>query len=668
MPFKKWEIGTADKETAKMLAEECDADSFAALIAVSRGIKSPAEFELMMSNEPLLCEPRELADISVAARFLNKAIEDNKKIAVFGDYDCDGVTATAIMLGYLKDRGADVCAYIPDRADEGYGMSKPAVLKLHNQGVNVIVTVDNGISCADEIEYAKTLNIDVVVTDHHLPPEKLPDAVAVVDPHRKDCQSSFKEVCGAQVAYKLICVMEDKEPEELLSRYGDLLAIAIIGDVMPLINENRSIVKYGLALIKSKPRIGVSALINSAGIDRNALTSGRISFGIVPRINTAGRMGSAYRALDLLLCEDMMQALTIAGELGDDNALRQKIEKDILGEAVLKIEKNGYAHNRVIVVEGVNWHVGVVGIVASRLCDRYLKPAIVLSVDGDMAHGSGRSYDGFELYNAINACSDELEKYGGHALAAGVSIKIEKIADFRNKINEYALKEKYLPPVLNLDLKINPAAMDTDMAYAIKALEPFGFGNPTPQFGVFGVTLQNITELSGGKHLKLLFKKEATVFAALLFSISLDKFCFKVGDVCDLAVSLDINEYKGNNMLSVQIKAIRLSLDYSDDIFVEISEFDDFVSGYALNRDLLCPSREDIALVYRSIASSPVSEKRLEYQFLNGPGYAKTMTALMVLSDLGLISLVNGSYTVSKEKNKTDLMNSAVYRRLKGGD
>lgn len=668
MPFKKWQVGIADKQVAKEISAECDIDTFAALIAVSRGINVPYELELMMSNEPLLCEPRELADISVAAEFLNNAIKENKKIAVFGDYDCDGVTATAIMLDYLKSRGVTALSYIPDRVDEGYGMSKAAVLKLHEQGVNVIVTVDNGISCTEEVEYAKTLGIDVVVTDHHLPPEKLPDAVAVVDPHRKDCQSSFKEVCGAQVAFKLICVMEDKEPEQLLYKYGDLLAIAVMGDVMPLINENRSIVKYGLRLIKSKPRIGISAIINSAGIDRNSLNSGRISFGIVPRINTAGRMGSANRALELLLCDDMMNALKIAGELEDDNALRQKTEKDILSEAVLSIEKNGYQYNRVIVVAGDNWHFGVIGIAAARLTERYLKPVIVLSKNADMAHGSGRSYEGFALYDAINACSDVLEKYGGHALAAGVTVKNENIDLFREKINEYALKKEYIPPVLKLDLKLNPAGMNIDMAYSVKSLEPFGPGNPTPQFGIFGVRLQGITELSGGKHLKLMFKKDETVFKALLFSVSADKFCFKVGDICDIAVCLDINEYKGNSMLSVQIKAIRLSGEYNDSVFGDVCAFDDFVSGYSVDSERLCPERKDIALIYRSIAASPVSAKRLEYQFLNNPGYAKTMTALMVLSDLGLISLVNGNYTVSQKHEKTDLMNSDVFRRLKGGD
>lgn len=668
MAFKKWELSSPDKEKANLLADECGADPFAALVAVSRGIDDPSEFELMLSGEPLLCEPRELADITVAAGFLKDAVEAGKKIAVFGDYDCDGVTATAIMTDYLQSIGADVCPYIPDRIDEGYGMSEDAVLSLHKSGVEVIVTVDNGISCAKEIGYAKTLGIDVVVTDHHLPPEELPDAVAVVDPHRRDCRSSFKDVCGAQVAFKLICVMEDKEPEQLLSRYADLLTVAIIGDVMPLINENRSIVKYGIEMIKRNPRTGISAIINSAGIDRNTVGASKISFGIVPRINTAGRMSSAYRALELLKSEDMLTALKTAGELEDLNAMRQKIEKDILSEASAQIEENGYFHNRVIVVCGKDWHMGVIGIVASRICEKYSKPAIVLSVAGDTAHGSGRSYEGFGLYEAIYSCGDMLLKYGGHALAAGVSLSADAVDEFRKRINGYALKGEYRPPVLKLDFKLNPAGMSIDMAYAIRSLEPFGFGNPAPLFGIFGVTLERITELSGGKHLKLMFKKGDTSFQALLFSVPADKFCFNTGDVCDIAVSLDINTFRGESMLSVLIKAIRLTADYGDGLFAEIAAFDDFISGYNKDTAALLPSRGQIAEIYKAIRTSPVMEKRLEYTFINTVGYAKTHISLTVLRELGLIVLDGGIYYGVPAQIKTDLMNSETYRTLTGGD
>ena len=422
MSVKKWVVGTPDREKAKLLAEECDIDPFAALVAVGRGIDDEGELELLMSDEPLLCDPLELADIKIAAEYINNAIALGTKIAVFGDYDCDGVVATSLLCDYLSSREADVIAYIPDRLDEGYGMNCAAIDKLASQGVGLIITVDNGISCAEEIAYAENLGIKTVVTDHHLPPEKLPEAVAVVDPHRLDCPSTFKEVCGAEVAFKLVCVLDDKEPEQMLPRYADILAVATIGDVMPLVNENRSIVKAGIKKIKTASNVGIAAILNMAGVDRTAIDAGKISFGIVPRINAAGRMGSAYRAYELLTSKNAIDALKIAGPIDDDNVRRQQIEKDILKSAVKMIEEGGYQHNRVIVVCGEGWHFGVLGIVASRICERYGKPAIVLSNENGVAHGSGRSFSGFHLYDAINACSDVLLKYGGHELAAGLSV------------------------------------------------------------------------------------------------------------------------------------------------------------------------------------------------------------------------------------------------------
>ncbi len=343
MAMKRRNVGKPDRELAKLLAEECETDPFTALIACTRGITDSSELELLLSNEPILCDTYELKDIKKASEIINEALENNTHIAVFGDYDCDGIVSTAIMYDYLISRNANVTVYIPDRLNEGYGMNKSAIDKLKTMGVGLIITVDNGISCAEEIDYANKLGITTVVTDHHIPPEKLPDAAAIVDPHRSDCPSTFKEVCGAMVAYKVVCAVDDKEPEQLLYRYADLLCIATIGDVMPLINENRSVVKMGINIIKSAPRIGVSAIMNVAGIDRSSLNSGKISFGIVPRINAAGRMGDASRAFNLLVSNNMLDALKIANELDDENAKRQALEKDIMSQAVEKIESNNYS-------------------------------------------------------------------------------------------------------------------------------------------------------------------------------------------------------------------------------------------------------------------------------------------------------------------------------------
>ena len=666
MSVKKWIVGAPDREKAKLLAEECDIDPFAALIAVGRGIDNDGELELLMSDEPILCDPLELADIRIAADYINSAITNNTKIAVFGDYDCDGVVATSLLYDYLKSRGAEVVAYIPDRIDEGYGMNCAAVDKLASQGVGLIVTVDNGISCANEIEYAESLGIKTVVTDHHLPPEELPNAVAVVDPHRKDCPSTFKDICGAEVAFKLVCVLDDKEPEEMLPRYADILAVATIGDVMPLTNENRSIVKAGIRKIKSSSNIGIAAILNMAGVDRNNIDAGKISFGIVPRINAAGRMGSAYRAFKLLTSNNTMDALKIAGPIDDDNVRRQQIEKEIFKSAVKMIEDNDYQYNRVIVVCGENWHFGVLGIVASRICERYGKPALVLSSENGVAHGSGRSFSGFHLYDAINACSAILIKYGGHELAAGVSVKDDKVDEFRQNINQYATTKPLAVPKLNIDFRLNPAGMSVDMAFAIKSLEPFGMGNPAPIFGIFGVTLEKITAIGGGKHLKLLCRKNGNAFQTVLFSVTPEQFCFMPGDIIDLAVTLDTNFYQDKYNLSIQIKAVKMANIDQDAYFEGKQLFDDFVSGYDTDYTAIFPTRAEVGSVYKMITAGPISAERLRHVETD-IGYGKTQTALKTLNELELVSLNNGVWVGHTTNQKSDLMNSVTYKKLYEG-
>lgn len=663
MSVKKWIVGTPDREKAKLLAEECDVDPFAALIAVGRGIDNEGELELLLSDEPILCDPSELADIKIAADYINGAVANGVKIAVFGDYDCDGVVATSLLYDYLVSRGAEVVAYIPDRVDEGYGMNCGAIDKLATQGVGLIVTVDNGISCANEIAYAESLGIKTVVTDHHLPPEQLPEAVAVIDPHRVDCPSSFKEICGAEVAFKLVCVLDDKEPEQMLPRYADILAVATIGDVMPLTNENRSIVKAGIRKIKTTPNTGIAAILNMAGIDRNNIDAGKISFGIVPRINAAGRMGSAYRAFELLTSGSAMDALKLAGPIDDDNVRRQQIEKDIFKSAVKLIEDNGLQYNRVIVVCGEDWHFGVLGIVASRICERYGKPTLVLSSEGGVAHGSGRSFAGFHLFDAINACSDVLLKYGGHELAAGVSVSDDKLELFRHKINEYAALKPVAVPILDIDFRLNPAGMSVDMAFAIKSLEPFGMGNPTPVFGIFGVTLEKITAIGGGKHLKLLCRKNGNAFQALLFGVTPQQFCFVAGDVIDLAVTLDANLYQEQYNLSVQIKALKMSDIDQDAYFESKGQYDDFIAGVRTNYTKVFPDRAEVGIVYKMLSASPINSERLKY-IDTKIGYAKTQIAIKTLCELGLVSLNNGILVAHTTGQKSDLMSSDTYKKL----
>jgi len=665
MGYKKWCVSEFDKVLAKNLAEECEVDPIVALIASSRGYTDPMDLEQFLSDEPLFSDPLETADIVIAADIINAAIENGVKIAVYGDYDCDGITATAMFYTYLKSRNADCVYYIPDRFTEGYGMNENAVKKLHSDGVKLIVTVDNGISCINEIELANSLSMEVVVTDHHLPGEVLPAAAAVVDPHRNDCPSTFKSICGAQVAFRVICVMENKEPEELLPYFADLLSIAVIADIMPLTHENRSIVKYGIEKIKTNPLTGIKALLNVAAIDQSTINSGKIAFGISPRINAAGRMGDAARSVELLCTDNIMTALGLANEIDNANAERQKIEKNITKEAIEIIESQGLCYNRVIVAVGDNWHHGVIGIVAARLTEKYGCPTILLSNDGELSVGSGRSIEGFSLFDSINSCRDLTVRFGGHESAAGLTLKTENIPELRRRINLYAESVNRVAPKIQLDCKLKPSALNLDLAFALEQLEPFGTENKTPLFGIFGVTLQRIMPIGNNKHLRLLVSKDTTTVQCLLFSVSPESFCFEVGDTLDLAVTVDKNYYKGEYNVSVQVKAIRMSETDDDKLFSDLWSYNDWLSGKETDFNSLLPTRAEVGKIYKFINGKNVLEDRIKYVFMNSIGIAKTLVAIKTLEELGLIiKNPDGLYKAVNTGEKTNLSNSVTYREL----
>ncbi|MEE0946455.1 MAG: single-stranded-DNA-specific exonuclease RecJ [Acutalibacteraceae bacterium] len=668
--MKKWELSHIDKDYAKELAAECDIDPFVAYIAASRGYDNPELLEEFLSDEPIFADPYELTDMDKAVECIRNAIDEKLIIAVYGDYDCDGVTATALLYSYLVSCGATVIYHIPDRFSEGYGMNIPAIENLHKQGVGLIITVDNGISCKEEIEYAKTLGMRVVVTDHHLPPDEIPDCEAVVDPHRKDDFSEFKDVCGVGVAFKLVCALEDASPEEFISVYGDFVALGTIADVMPLINENRSFVKCGFSAIKHSKKEGIKALLKVSGFDKGKFNLSRISFGLVPRINAAGRMGSADRAFELLISSDSEEAMKLAEEINLENSTRQEIEKEILEEAENIISAQCLMYDRVIVVAGEDWHHGIVGIVASRICERYGKPAIVLSIDGQLAHGSGRSIEGFSLYEAINYASSCTEKFGGHEQAAGVTVKKEDIASFRKAVNDYAHTKEPVMPVLKLDCKLNPAALNIDLVYALEALQPFGSGNPIPLFCISSVQIEKITPVGNGKHLKIQFIKGAVAFQAMLFSCSEEDFLFEKGDVIDIAVVLETNVYNGKEFLSIQIKDYRYAGINDSSLAVQISAYDDFVRRVNKNYNEFSPTREQCGTVYKFILKKERMYESVIQRFTDSIGLTKTKIIIDALIELQLVESCykkgNRRLTVINLGNKVNLDNSDILKRVRG--
>ena len=672
MSRKKWITAPIDKDLAAQVAENHSLDPFTALILVSRGITEYEDVEDFFDTDFSFCDPYLIADMDKAALRIKRAIDNFEKICVYGDYDADGVTSTALMYSYLSSHGADVMYYIPDRITEGYGMSCSAVDKLHAQGVKLIVTVDNGVSAIEEIAYAKSLGIETVVTDHHMPGEQLPDAVAVVDPHREDCNLHFKDWAGVGVAFKTVCALENGDYSEILNEYADILAVGTVADVVDLKDENRAIVKYGVAKINANPCNGINALRQIAGVSDRALNGVGITFSLAPRINAAGRMESAETALKLLLCEDLSAALGIAEQVDNCNKQRHISENEIMEEAVACIEADKrLKYAKVIVVCGENWHHGVIGIVAARITEKYGRPSIVITFDGDKGTGSARSIEGFSVYDAIKACGDYLTHFGGHTMAAGLGIDRENVESFFRAINAYALSCEETVPTLMLDCKLNPAYINAQLAESLEALEPFGAGNPQPVFGIFGVRITGIKPVGDGKHLRISFTKGNTQFCAMKFSTTLKELPYREGDTVDLAVKIDKNEFRGEIRASVQIKDMRFSGIDEDKLFKSRALYEKYMRGETLTcheARFLTPSRDFLLGVFNFLKNYGGWQFGIESMLVrtNCPAenLCKMQISVDVLCELGLIRQERGIILFDGGGKKADLSASAVLRDL----
>lgn len=672
MSRKKWITAPIDKDLAAQVAENHSLDPFTALILVSRGITEYEDVEDFFDTDFSFCDPYLIADMDKAALRIKRAIDNFEKICVYGDYDADGVTSTALMYSYLSSHGADVMYYIPDRITEGYGMSCSAVDKLHAQGVKLIVTVDNGVSAIEEIAYAKSLGIETVVTDHHMPGEQLPDAVAVVDPHREDCNLHFKDWAGVGVAFKTVCALENGDYSEILNEYADILAVGTVADVVDLKDENRAIVKYGVAKINANPCNGINALRQIAGVSDRALNGVGITFSLAPRINAAGRMESAETALKLLLCEDLSAALGIAEQVDNCNKQRHISENEIMEEAVACIEADKrLKYAKVIVVCGENWHHGVIGIVAARITEKYGRPSIVITFDGDKGTGSARSIEGFSVYDAIKACGDFLTHFGGHTMAAGLGIDRENVENFFRAINAYALSCEETVPTLMLDCKLNPAYINAQLAESLEALEPFGAGNPQPVFGIFGVRITGIKPVGDGKHLRMSFTKGNTQFCAMKFSTTLKELPYREGDTVDLAVKIDKNEFRGEIRASVQIRDMRFSGIDEDKLFKSRALYEKYMRGETLTcheARFLTPSRDFLLGVFNFLKNYGGWQFGIESMLVrtNCPAenLCKMQISVDVLCELGLIRQERGIILFDGGGKKADLSASAVLRNL----
>lgn len=685
MGFKKWKLPQTAPERVENLISQTGMERIAAQILDGRGISDPQQAMQYVGCDSAakLHDPFLMQDMDKAVKRLSEAVEQGEQIAVYGDYDCDGITATAMLYSYLEDLGARVIYYIPDRDVEGYGLNRAALDFLKEQQVELVVTVDNGISALDEALYAKELGIDLIITDHHQPRPQLPQACAVIDPHRKDCEYPFEALCGAGVAFKLICAMEgDLGGEEMIWHFGELAAIATMADVVELTGENRLIVQRGLECVAQGEQVGVHALIEAAGMSGRKLDSIDLAFGLAPRINAAGRLGQTDLAMELLLCDRQSQAMELAQQLNELNEQRKALVDHIYEEINAKIARHPeILQDRVILLYGEGWHHGVIGIAAARLVEEYSKPCVLFSIEGDQARGSARSVEGYSIIAAISRCSSLLTRYGGHDQAAGMTVPVEHLREFIDQMLQDAKEHFDLMPVdqLKVDAIIDAEQLNLKTVYGMQQLRPFGCGNEQPVVAMPGCRIEAICPLSENRHLRLKLNYQGRNFSAVYFRMSPDRFPFYIGDTVDVAANLDVNEYNGEKNVSVKIKDVRLHGVKQDKLVVGRQYYEKYCRHEPLEekiREYICPQREDVAGLYRFLRQCGGFAFGYDMLWcrLRGINYCKMRICIDVMQELGLIErarLSSSGETALRLPDKvvkTQLDQSRILRQLKVGE
>ena len=656
MKFKKWNIGKPEERDVALL-RNAGYPYLLSTVLAARGVTTPeGAAEYLERDRSLTISPMLMKDMDKAVARIQQAIADGETIAVFGDYDVDGITSTVLLLDYLKSCGAHCLRYIPRRIEDGYGLSKDAIQGLHDQGATLMITVDCGITGNDEVDFANSLGIDVVVTDHHECKEELPHAVAVVDPHRPDCPYPFKHLAGCGVALKLVLALGGENREDaLFARYCTLAAIGTIADVMRMEGENRTIVSCGLEALPHTDFVGVHALLKEAGLLGKPITSIQIGFVLSPRINAAGRMGAADLAADLLEADDPAEAEVLAKRLCDLNRERQAVEQAICADAIGQIEKLRSEERSALVLSSEAWHQGVVGIVASRLSEKYSCPSFMIHLKDGTGKGSCRSYGGFNLFAALDACSDLLEGFGGHELAAGFTIQESNIDAFRQRMNRYvrsAMDGELPVSSLDIDAAItSPGEVTLDQVESLTHLEPYGAGNARPVFALLGATVDSLQSVGQGRHLKLRLSKGTSRFDAIFFSVTEAECGITVGSRVDAAFYLQANTFRGTTTLQLQLIDIRPSLMPSRHEAADLELLHRLLDGDPVSSQetaRLRASREQYAACWvaleRQLRQGKLEEERLPYlrrlavRTGGNESFLRTALALTVFQERGLIS------------------------------
>ncbi len=685
MKYKQWNQAAGDPAAVAAL-ERAGLPTLAAMTLCARGLDTPEKARAFLdAGRGQLQDPLGMKDMDKAAARLARALREGETIAVYGDYDVDGITSTSLLTDFLRREGGTVIPYIPDRMEEGYGLNTDALDTLHRAGVTLVVTVDCGITAVEEARRARELAMDLVITDHHECKERLPDALAVVDPHRSDCPYPFKYLAGVGVALKLVLALGGPDrQEELLGRYADLAAIGTVADVMSLTGENRTIVRLGLEELRRTGRPGLKALLRQAGLEERPLNSVAIGYTLAPRLNASGRMGCAALAAELLLTSDPARGEELAIRLCELNRERQSIEAQISQECQELAEALPPEQRYALVLAGDHWHQGVVGIVASRLAEKYSCPAFMICLQDGKGKGSCRSFGGFNLFAALEHCAPLLEGFGGHELAAGFTILEENIPAFTAAMNDYVRRctgGEEMVSTLEVDCAVEDVGILTlEGVEGLDLLEPYGSGNPKPVFSIPGCLITALSEVGGGRHLKLKLAAGGRSFDAIFFSATAAEMGVAQGDRVDVAFTPQVNEYRGWRSVQFQVCDLRPALTRAQ---AERALFEKFRRGEALTRReaaALLPTREEFVVLWRYLkghaGQSPLEETapRLARNIARSAGrretVMRTLVCLEVFDERGLIRLEHTTdhlhIALRTVEGKVNLDESWIMRRLRG--
>ncbi len=647
-----------------------------AMVLASRGVQNAEGARNYLNRDCRLHDPCAMTDMAVAAVRVKMALDQGETIAVFGDYDVDGITATCLLTDFLRSMGGSVVPYIPGRLEEGYGLNEIAIRQLWNQGVSLIVTVDCGITATPEALLCKELGIDLVITDHHECKPTLPEAIAVVDPHRPDGGYPHKNLSGVGVAFKLACAICGDQ-QEVLDRYADMVCLGTIADVMVLQGENRTFVWQGLQKLRHTTRPGLLALMKESGCDPESLTASSVGYTLAPRINAAGRMGHIETAIELFLTDDPVRAEELAKALCDMNRQRQAVESEIYEQAIAMLPTDSVPD--AIVLADERWHQGVVGIVSSRIAEQFCCPTFLICLDGDHGKASSRSYGGFNLFGSLSALQDLLESFGGHELAAGFTIHRQQIDIFRDRICELARNYYSLDTprtVLDADCAVSAQLLTTPAVEALSALEPCGNGCPRPILVTEQMTVERLSLVGGGRHLRLQLRQNHTVMGAICFGATEKTFCIEPGDVVDVAYYPQINEFKGLKAVQMNIVDIRPACKVP--VETDTSDYR-AMKEQRLNADIACrltPDRQTLGRVWRCLSAwgPEIKEdplclcRKIVRRTEQSLSLGVFLTCLDIFSEVGLLELRRRSKYLSIRLTdggeKHDLTLSVTMQRL----